>query len=129
MYEQLLGIADWLLTLILLAILCTPIAGFLAHGRTVRRKEVLGPFTPESITLYFRMFAPDKWDAISKDEQLGRTLISAFHSNYDARFGSRRYLASLLLLMAITATTLYFALVAALAWLQNDDAAQARRSC
>jgi hypothetical protein len=123
MYEQLLGIADWLFTLILLAILCTPIVGFLRGGRKVRREEVLRPFNPELIKLYFRMFSPEKWAAIAEDGQLSdKQLVLAFCRNYDERFGLWRYLVSSLLLMATTAATLYLALVAAAAWLQNDNA-------
>lgn len=125
MYERLLGNADWLFTLILIAILITPIAAYLRHGRKTRREEVLGPFDPKSIKLYFCMFYSKKWAVMEKKgETSDDQLLAAFARTYDIRFGVYRYLVSLLLLIGTTAAALYLALVAGLAWLQNHDVTQ-----
>lgn len=120
MNETFLEVASWLFPVVLTAILVAPVEVYVRSGWAVRRKEVLGTFTPHSIKRYFKMFMPE----FEVTEIADHETKMVFEREYDKRFGRRRFVIPSLLLLLTATPLLYMSVVTGVALLTSDETAR-----
>jgi hypothetical protein len=96
---------EWILVAMAMAILITPIALYLTGPWVYRRREILALLPAPAAALYFKQFFADMPEA---ERRLPRF--------YDARFGRRRYVVPVLLLVLLAIIPIDWAIESALAW-------------
>ena len=111
-----IGVVFVLLFLLLLA----PILSFLWYGRHNRRSDILNSFTEATAKYYARCFHRSEAPAVFGTSAQNNAL-AWFKRYFDKQFGVPKFLAGLLLFVALSACGLYLVAVSVVQWQAAGD--------
>lgn len=105
---------EYILALVALVLLITPIIHYVLTGWTARREQILAGFKDEGIRYYFCLFYP-------ADVEIGDDPHAALARFYDRQFGRQHFILPGAVLLVVSICTIGFAAWACFSWLRPEE--------